>query len=151
MLARIQVSIDLEETKPQPLKGNQDMTIMTQPEMEAAVKWLFEQSKAPSTSSARLNHQLLFHYMTGDQEGCSPTVGELCGQTGYSKSTVLKGLRDLEECGEWVIVRPGGNAKNVYYPMFVARAKTELLTPERAERLRIANETKKDFGGYFNE
>lgn len=115
------------------------MKTLTQSEKEAAVAWIFEHSKAPTMYSKLLTSVLIFMVFEEDGTFCSPTIDEIREVTRIkSKTTVRKAVRELEEAGEWAVIRTPGSSRNTYHPMFIPDARTDLLTPESMERLQVA-------------
>jgi hypothetical protein len=154
MSARNHMPSVLKPTPQQTSKGNTIMSTptLTRAEQEAAFKWVMEHSQAPTAYSQLLSLTLLHFVIETGGISCSPTLDDIRKKHGAaSKATIRRALAVLEESGEWVVERNGGNSTHTYYPMFVAGARTDLLSPEKAEKLRIANETFPDYSGFGDD
>lgn len=101
-----------------------------------AIHWILSNSGKKLSTDARHLALQLAHYWNMDGKGtCNPSILRLREDTGMSKQTLRKCIEELEDSGEWVVIRSKGRSRTRYYPMFVQGAKTELLVNVEEERL----------------
>lgn len=88
----------------------------------------FYESKAQSTNAWALAYALLGFWNMNGKGRCNPSSETLLAKTRMkSKHTLRKAIQELEETGEWVVVKSKGRKSHHYYPMFVKNARLDLL------------------------
>lgn len=88
----------------------------------------FYESKAETTNAWALAYALLGFWNMDRTGRCNPSLETLLAKTRIkSVNTLKKAIRELEEIGEWAVVRSKGRTSHYYYPMFVKNARTDLL------------------------
>lgn len=101
-----------------------------------AIHWILSNSGKKLSTDARHLALQLAHYWNMDGKGtCNPSILRLREDTGMSKQTLRKCIEELEDSGEWVVIRSKGRSRTRYYPMFVQGAKAELQVNVEEERL----------------
>lgn len=93
-----------------------------------AWNYLWYETTVESPVALAVAFALLGFWNMDGRGRCNPSVESIMEKTKIkSRNTVNRAIEELENSGEWVVVRSKGRKSAQYFPMFVAGARKDLL------------------------
>jgi hypothetical protein len=93
-----------------------------------AWNYLWYETTVESPTALAVAFALLGFWNMDGRGRCNPSVESIMDKTKIkSRNTVNRAIEELENSGEWVVVRSKGRKSTQYFPMFVSGARKDLL------------------------
>jgi hypothetical protein len=90
--------------------------------------------KPKSAAATVVALHLIFMCGMNPKGFCDVSFEYLAERTNLSAMTCRRAAQELEDLGEWVVIRTKGRKRTRYYPMFVEGAQTHLLSSVERDR-----------------